>query len=242
MTALTPQQILQLWADYAGALPIDRTLASIAAALAPEQAPLLADLPLGVRERLAISVRSRTFGDDWQGIALCPGCRTPHEIAPPIDELVSDVEPSEPVLLRSGDYELKIRAINSRDQAEVASSGSAEQGARLLLERCVLSARDASGPVAVATLPASVVAEVEQRVAALDPGADTRLQLTCSDCETVWDVAFDAGEFFWREIATYAQRLLRQVHVLASAYGWREADVLALSPTRRQTYLELSRQ
>ena len=40
----------------------------------------------------------------------------------------------------------------------------------------------------------------------------------------------------------WARRTLRDVHVLARAYGWREADVLALSPTRRQIYVELSRQ
>jgi hypothetical protein len=36
--------------------------------------------------------------------------------------------------------------------------------------------------------------------------------------------------------------MLYDVHALASAYGWREADVLAMSPMRRQVYLELARQ
>jgi hypothetical protein len=34
---------------------------------------------------------------------------------------------------------------------------------------------------------------------------------------------------------------LRDVHELASAYGWRESEILALSPQRRQAYLELVR-
>ena len=34
-------------------------------------------------------------------------------------------------------------------------------------------------------------------------------------------------------------RFLRDVHTLASTYGWREADILALSPWRRQYYLAL---
>ena len=37
------------------------------------------------------------------------------------------------------------------------------------------------------------------------------------------------------------QGTLRDVHGLAAAYGWREEDVLRLSPTRRQIYLELAR-
>ena len=49
----------------------------------------------------------------------------------------------------------------------------------------------------------------------------------------------DIGEFFWRELTVQAKRLLREVHLLARGYGWREADVLALHPRRRQAYLDL---
>ncbi|HEX2516118.1 MAG TPA: phage baseplate protein, partial [Chloroflexota bacterium] len=38
---------------------------------------------------------------------------------------------------------------------------------------------------------------------------------------------------------TRARRLLREVHTLARAYGWREAEILALPGRRRQTYLDL---
>ena len=34
-------------------------------------------------------------------------------------------------------------------------------------------------------------------------------------------------------------RLLRQVHTLAMAYGWREIDILSMSALRRQVYLEM---
>ena len=36
-----------------------------------------------------------------------------------------------------------------------------------------------------------------------------------------------------------AKRLLMDVHLLARAYGWSEAEVLALSPARRRFYLEM---
>jgi hypothetical protein len=45
--------------------------------------------------------------------------------------------------------------------------------------------------------------------------------------------------FFWKEINHWANRILREVHLLASTYGWSEADILALTPTRRQWYLAL---
>lgn len=34
------------------------------------------------------------------------------------------------------------------------------------------------------------------------------------------------------------QHLLYDVHLLAQAYGWSEASILAMSPKRRQTYLD----
>ena len=49
----------------------------------------------------------------------------------------------------------------------------------------------------------------------------------------------DVAAFFWTELNAWAVRLLREIHALASAYGWREADILALSPKRRDLYLEL---
>jgi hypothetical protein len=35
-----------------------------------------------------------------------------------------------------------------------------------------------------------------------------------------------------------AKAYLNEVHMLAWAYGWREADILAMSSARRQFYLE----
>jgi hypothetical protein len=67
-----------------------------------------------------------------------------------------------------------------------------------------------------------------------------QLALVCPTCGSGWAVAFDIVAFFWTELQAWAQRMLRDIHTLARAYGWREADILALSPLRRQVYLELS--
>jgi len=52
-------------------------------------------------------------------------------------------------------------------------------------------------------------------------------------------MTFDIASFFWAEICVQAKRLLREVHTLARAYGWREMDILSMSPARRQFYLEM---
>ena len=76
-------------------------------------------------------------------------------------------------------------------------------------------------------------------MAEADPQADIQLALSCPACGHQWLSTFDIVSFFWSEINAWAYRILREVHILASAYGWREADILAMSPYRRQLYLEM---
>ncbi|MEA1978379.1 MAG: phage baseplate protein, partial [Chloroflexota bacterium] len=63
------------------------------------------------------------------------------------------------------------------------------------------------------------------------------MTLTCPECSHQWEVLFDIASFLWTEINNWAERTLRTVHQLASAYGWAEREILNLSPVRRQLYL-----
>ncbi len=82
--------------------------------------------------------------------------------------------------------------------------------------------------------------EIEAFLAKTDPQAETLIDLTCPACGHGWTVALDIGSFLWTRWNALAKRLLREVHVLARAYGWREPDILALSWIRRQAYLEMA--
>ncbi len=72
-----------------------------------------------------------------------------------------------------------------------------------------------------------------------DPTANIYLALSCPTCDHQWDAPFDIVTLFWHELHAWAIRLLREVHQLALAYGWREADILSLSEPRRSFYLGL---
>jgi hypothetical protein len=72
-----------------------------------------------------------------------------------------------------------------------------------------------------------------------DPQADVRLALDCPACGHNFLAAFDVAAYLWSEVNAWAYRLLGEVHSLASAYGWREEDILAMSPWRRRVYLEM---
>ena len=89
-------------------------------------------------------------------------------------------------------------------------------------------------------LPAGVAADLSVAMSEHDPQAEVLLDLLCPACEHRWQALFDIVTFFWTELANQAQRLLREVHALARAYGWREADILAMSARRRQFYIEMA--
>ncbi len=72
-----------------------------------------------------------------------------------------------------------------------------------------------------------------------DPQGNVQLALDCPACGHRWLQAFDILTYLWREIDDWAQRTLREVHLLASAYGWSEQAILALSARRRHMYLEM---
>ena len=65
------------------------------------------------------------------------------------------------------------------------------------------------------------------------------LDLSCDECQHAWLLPFDLGAFLWTEVDMKARAMIGEVHVLATAYGWSERDVLALSDTRRAAYLAM---
>jgi hypothetical protein len=182
--------------------------------------------------------------------ARCERCAEPLELGFEVSDIraVQEVEAegAGALTLNVEDYEVHFRLPDSRDlsavAAEVESEGEGLDGARQsLLARCVLRVVErgeerAGGALA---LPEQVREAVAARMAEADPQSDVQLALTCPACEHRWSVAFDIVSYFWSEITAWAGRTLREVHALASAYGWREEDILAMSPRRRHFYLEM---
>ena len=72
------------------------------------------------------------------------------------------------------------------------------------------------------------------------PAGAVDLLVRCPDCGLESALPLDVPALLWAEIEAQASALLRDVHALATGYGWTEADVLDLSPRRRASYLALA--
>ena len=243
---LSAQTLLRVWEVGAEQHPLDRALTVLAAAF-PEVSPGdLAALSVGHRDACLMTIYERMFGPVLHGYAECSRCAERLEFATSVAAIRagSYPDPAGPAPERSHDFVLdgcriRFRLPNSLDLAAAAGCGDLAAGQDLLLQRCVLQAERDGRPVACAELPDAVLSGLSERMAASDPQAEVLLELRCPACEHQWPALFDIDAFLWAELAAAARRLVRDVHTLARAYGWSEADIVALSARRRQSYLEM---
>ena len=82
-------------------------------------------------------------------------------------------------------------------------------------------------------------AQAAAALAQADPLVAFSVTSGCPACGAEAEVEIDLEALALQRLATQQRRLLRDVHVLASRYGWSEAEVMALTPTRRARYVEL---
>jgi hypothetical protein len=155
------------------------------------------------------------------------------------DIRASSVSSESPLCVSQSGYELQLRLPNSLDLLSVRKGSSVAEMRARLFEQCVLSSVREGGAGEAKEIPPEIVELAIERMGEADPQADVEVDLTCPDCRHVWQTGFDIVSYLWRELHTWALQLLREVHLLASSYGWGESDILSMSPQRRRRYLEM---
>ncbi len=239
MYTLTASTLLKVWECGVGESSITRTLSLLAAAV-PEQAISdLARLPIGRRDALLLTLREQLFGSCLQTVIVCPECHDSLALVFDVDQIRVPVEsePGEEFVCEVGDYQVTFRLPTSEDLLIVRHETERDAAKQLLLRRCLLRALHRGE--SATELPSPFTERVIERMAQVDPQGDVEIAVTCAVCGYQWQALFDIASFVWCEIAVWAKRLLGEVHILASAYGWAEADILKMSAWRRQCYLDL---
>jgi hypothetical protein len=241
MKGFTATELLQACELALVRQPAERALALLSAA--EDGAPIddLAGLPMGRRDARLRALREATFGHGYRALVSCRSCNEPLELtfeSPDFALTASAAAASRKV--RLGDYTLDVRPLDSTDLAAAARCPDVTAARRVLALRAVRAVRRGQDGVPIDTIPDALLAELSAHLEAIDPDAETTLEVTCSACGVRWDAAFDVAAYLWTEIEAEALRLLHEVHCLAERYGWREADILAMSTLRRRAYLELA--
>lgn len=230
-------ELLALWERGLTRHAIDRAVL-LGTWARPDLAPQrVADLPIGVLNEALLRLRALCFGARIDTYIECERCAVHMEV--PLDAAallasVPDVDTKDGVECAG----FRFRAPSSRDLAAVAGDRDLESAARKLAARCRLGSEELQPDHEVSWLD-GMLDEIEARLEAMDPWADLRLALTCEACGHSWSTGLDIGRLLWDEIDARARAVLAEVHRLASAYGWSESEILALTAARRAAYLDL---
>jgi hypothetical protein len=229
MSPLNPARLLAVWESGARRHPIDRALLLYALAAPQVDPESLADRSLGERNAAILALRTAHFGRPlaaWIDCAHC-GERMEFELDP---AQLPEPPNALPAPVHVGAY--RFLPPTSRHLAIAANTDDGEAATLALMRACL------DGDVPSDDTLSAMIDAAGEALDAADPWADIALDLPCPACGQAMSASFDIAAYVWDELDTRARALLDDIHTLATAYGWTEPEILALSDTRRAAYLD----
>jgi hypothetical protein len=183
-------------------------------------------------------------------VADCPKCGKMLDTSIAIDPLLQCLRMNErdqsatttgaSIEAMVGDFEFSLRVAELSDLHAAARAGNTLRARRALLDRCVRSVkRESLSPLTIEDVPPDVLDAVSEQLSRHDPVAELNVAIKCPECSHPFEAGLDPAAFAWSALESMARRLQTEVVTLAEAFGWTESEVLALTPRRRQTYLNL---
>jgi hypothetical protein len=228
---MTEPEMLALWEAGQGLAPLDRGVLA-ARASTKNAEDNAADWPLGRRNHALAQLYCVHFGGVLHGITRCRECG---------EQLEFDFDARKVAEAQSRESDRRVavgkwlfRLPTSRILAVAAGEENERTATRRLLSECWVGPEPFSEDWTEEDMH-----EIEAGLAEADPFAEIQLHFDCPVCSASFDESLDLGTFVWAEIENSALRTLQAIHALASAYGWSESEILALSPARRAAYLEM---
>jgi hypothetical protein len=211
-------------------------LASRLATDAAGSAPAWEELPAADLGAIALTIRQAFLGDTIRTDAYCadPACSERMDIAFTVSSYLAHHRPR------------RYRGVSADDAGWFTVAGTSASF-RLPAIGDLLLAAAASDPesclrercVRPATVPAAVARRIARAMSALAPSLAGAMTACCPACGRTRLLQFDPVTYTLAELRDASAGLYEEVHLLASALGWTERDILALPRRRRATYAEL---
>ena len=241
-TAISPAEqtaLLALWETSCREDGVGQALALLQAAHPHAHRADLAALPIGQRDRDLLELHERLFGSSVECLADCDRCGSRMEAAFDCSEIRLPETKGEPFKVCLRRTEIEARLPDSRDLAAVEGMRDEAAAWRALVERCILAVRRGGKTVPSRQLSDALLEAVDAAAADADPQADIVLSLTCPECGAQAELPFDIARQTWAKLDHWGRAMTAAIDVIASRYGWSEAEILALGAHRRQRYLDL---
>jgi hypothetical protein len=190
-------------------------------------AGLLASSVLSISEhdRLLTAIYVRLYSEKAVCHASCATCSEPFEFAVPLDRVLEEQEalaaqwgaPDSDGWWTAGE--------RIRFRAPTAAEAAATEPAAL--RALCLSGADPGG------------FDLEAALEAAAPSLSIDLDIDCPHCTARQHARFDIARHLARSLQRELPFLVREAHLIASAYGWTHAEIMALSRNDRRAYASL---
>ena len=187
-----------------------------------------------------LTIHTLNFGPQLEGFLGCPSCSARLEFTLPIAPVIERLRQSASsanTFSTIGETGFTMRLATPYDLLSIENITDMAKARQHLLARCLGETQNVTLDSALND-PEFCQLAIET-FDQLQSDAEIDVELVCAECNQSHLVDLDLGRFLWAEIRSTAMRLMRDVHDLASAYGWQESAILTMSGIRRQTYLEM---
>ncbi|WP_213803530.1 hypothetical protein [Granulicella sp. dw_53] len=242
MRPLSGEMLLTVWETGAQEGYLGRILAMLSTSMPDRSSDQLSKQTLHTTLLDLLRLRSISFGPILEGFLLCPACDARLEFSLPVASVMEDLERAVlalPQQQRLGDTAFFIRPASLYDLVTV-NIGSFLSARKHLLARCIASSDAHSEDDILLALDEEIFEELAlDAFDRMEFATEVIVHLQCAECSITSSVDLDIARFLWAEVRHAATSLLGEVHELARAYGWAEASILAMSPNRRNAYLEM---
>jgi hypothetical protein len=243
MKAVSASGILDLWEQEIDQPLLHKTIKLLDLFFPAKDVDSSALLTIGERDLRLFRVREYLFGPIFNNTSVCPVCSEKMEWKNHLNEFnipeISENGRTRLFDLKSKEIHVQFRLPNSLDIIQIIEKSEENPKPENLLRSCIVTAKRKDKEVDKHKLPQSLLDEVDLKIEKIEPHADIRLKISCVNCEHKWEAGFDIANYLWSEIHSWAGRILNDVYVLASNFGWPEKDILEMSSARRQFYLDM---
>jgi hypothetical protein len=209
MRNLSASELLTAWERALGQSHGQQAVILLAVAYPEYTSEQLVQFRIGQRDALLLTLREHLFGARFDSVTICPQCQQGIELTFNVSDIrvgpamLDSIEPEESgIMLVMDGYRVDFRLPNSLDLVSIETSADTSHGQEQLLRRCIKSVvregpdtREGEAVNDVSLLPSTLTDAIAERMAQADPQADTRLTLSCPDCNHQWQATFDIATY-----------------------------------------------
>lgn len=240
MRTLSSADILQTWEESELLSQAEKSLCLLTRIYPDMNIQELAELTLGERDALLLKLRQKTFGDNIEIYCQCVNCDESLELNLKGSDILihKPDEFQKRGTFTKGDLVISYHLPTTLDILKGQNVHNEEDAWQVVVKSCIEEISKNDDLLDANDLSVELLEELSQKMGEEDPQAEVLFNMRCPKCKKETETIFDIGQYLETEIMFLAKQILTEVQTIAKFYGWSEERILAMSPKRRQFYLE----